>query len=157
MNINAIAQFFIVVVVSHPMQIFTFDWTSVNKIRIQKTASHWHRVQITWKTAFSLLNLNEAFVWSKIIFLLKSDVKWWMVQIHQMVQLFSFHLCLIFFLFVLLIFQLCIFRHAKKKHSHIHSLDKQNEIWKEQCDIGNIRMVAHVVLCLCVRHKKVTK
>lgn len=157
MNINAIAQFYIVVVVvvSYPMQIFTFDWTSVNKIRIQKTASHWHRVQITWKTAFSLLNLNEAFVWSKIIFLLKSDVKWWMVQIHQMVQLFSFHLCLIFFLFVLLIFQLCIFRHAKK-NTHIHSISK-TKFEKNNATIGNIRMVAHVVLCLCVRHKKVTK
>lgn len=133
MNINAIAQFFIVVVVvvSHPMQIFTFDWTSVNKIRIQKTASHWHRVQITWKTAFSLLNLNEAFVWSKIIFLLKSDVKWWMVQIHQMVQLFSFHLCFIFFYLSCSFFN-CIFSDTQKKHTH--TLDKQNEIWKEQCD-----------------------
>lgn len=72
------------------MQIFAFDWTSVNKIRkyyfpvsstLASSANNMENciqlIESEWSICLMENNISS-----------QSDMKWWMLQIHQMVQFF---------------------------------------------------------------------
>lgn len=99
-----------------------------------------HNPKMTWKTAFRLLNLNEAFVWSKIIFPLDATwngkyrtqkyVKWCSVLMCSLVY-FSFVFFFSFFLSIRHVFEFSALGGIPDKHSNI-----ENNTTMENANLG---------------------